>query len=101
MIFSNWAPVAHAHNPSDSGGRDQEDCGSKPARANSSTRLYFKNTHHKKMDGAVAQGVGPEFKPPVLREKKNLFLSMYMSSLIYIKWHDTDIVYVTILFHRN
>jgi hypothetical protein len=53
------------------------------------------------MDGAVAQGVGPEFKPPVLREKKNLFLSMYMSSLIYIKWHDTDIVYVTILFHRN
>jgi hypothetical protein len=29
-------PVAHACNPSCSGGRDQEDCGSKPARANTS-----------------------------------------------------------------
>jgi hypothetical protein len=28
--------VAHACNPSDSGGRDQEDYGSKPAWANSS-----------------------------------------------------------------
>jgi hypothetical protein len=30
------APVAHAYNPSYSGGRDQEDCRSKPARKNSS-----------------------------------------------------------------
>jgi hypothetical protein len=30
------ALVAHAHNPSYSGGRDQEDHGSKPAQANSS-----------------------------------------------------------------
>jgi hypothetical protein len=29
-------PVAHAYNPSYSGGRDQEDCGLKPVRANSS-----------------------------------------------------------------
>jgi hypothetical protein len=29
-------PVAHAYNPSNSGGRDQEDRGLKPARANSS-----------------------------------------------------------------
>jgi hypothetical protein len=29
-------PVAHACYPSYSGGRDQEDCGSKPALANSS-----------------------------------------------------------------
>jgi hypothetical protein len=28
-------PVAHTCNPSHSGGRDQEDCGSKPAHANS------------------------------------------------------------------
>jgi hypothetical protein len=28
--------VAHTFNPNYSGGRDQEDCGSKPARANSS-----------------------------------------------------------------
>jgi hypothetical protein len=29
------APVAHACNPLNSGGRDQEDCSSKPAQANS------------------------------------------------------------------
>jgi hypothetical protein len=34
-LQSGRAPVAHACNPSYSGGRDQEDCGSKPARANS------------------------------------------------------------------
>jgi hypothetical protein len=33
---SSWALVAHACNPSYSGGRDQEDHGSKPAQANSS-----------------------------------------------------------------
>jgi hypothetical protein len=33
--MSSWAPVAHTCNPSSSGGRDQEDCGSKPALANS------------------------------------------------------------------
>jgi hypothetical protein len=32
--------VAHSCNPSYSGGRDQENHGSKPAQANSSMRLY-------------------------------------------------------------
>jgi hypothetical protein len=36
-------PVAHACNPSYSGGRDQEDRGSKPAQANSSSRPYLEN----------------------------------------------------------
>jgi hypothetical protein len=31
----SWAPVVRAYNPSYSGGRDQEDCHSKPAQANS------------------------------------------------------------------
>jgi hypothetical protein len=35
------APVAHAYNPSYSGGRDQEDHGSKPAQANNSPRPYL------------------------------------------------------------
>jgi hypothetical protein len=34
--------VAHACNPSYSGDTDQEDLGSKPAQANSSTRPYLK-----------------------------------------------------------
>jgi hypothetical protein len=40
--------VTHAYYPSYSGGRDQEDCSSKPAQANSSTRPYLEKTHHKK-----------------------------------------------------
>jgi hypothetical protein len=59
----SWAPVDHACNPSNSGGRDQEDHSSKPAQANSSTRSYLKKSHHKKRVGGLAQGVGPEFKP--------------------------------------
>jgi hypothetical protein len=45
---SELAPVAHVYKPSYSGGRDQEDRGSKPAWANSSMRPYLKNTLHKK-----------------------------------------------------
>jgi hypothetical protein len=33
--------MAHAHNPSYSGGRDQEDCGLKLAQENSSARPYL------------------------------------------------------------
>jgi hypothetical protein len=33
--------MAHTNNHSYSGGRDQEDCGSKPAQANSSMRPYL------------------------------------------------------------
>jgi hypothetical protein len=32
---SKWRPVAHAYNATYSGGRDQEDHGSKPAQRNS------------------------------------------------------------------
>jgi hypothetical protein len=37
------ALVAHAYNPSYSGGRDQEDHGSKPAQANSAQDPILKN----------------------------------------------------------
>jgi hypothetical protein len=43
---SNQAPVAHAYNPSYSEGRDQ-DCGSKPALANSSVRPYLEKSFTK------------------------------------------------------
>jgi hypothetical protein len=58
----SWAPVAHACNPSYSGGRDQEDGGLKPAWANSSRDPISKNPCQNR-DGGVAQGVGPELKP--------------------------------------
>jgi hypothetical protein len=56
------APVAHTCNPSYSGGRDQKDHSSKPARANK------KNIT--KWTGGVAQDIGPEFKPQYLKKKK-------------------------------
>jgi hypothetical protein len=50
--------VAHTCNPSYSGGRGQEDHGSKAA------------LHKKERAGGVAQGVGPEFKPQYWKKKK-------------------------------
>jgi hypothetical protein len=40
--------VAHAYNPINPGGRDEEDCSSKPAQANSSQDPILKKIHHKK-----------------------------------------------------
>jgi hypothetical protein len=40
-------PVAHACNPSYSGGRDQEDFGSKPACTNNSKDPILKKKNHK------------------------------------------------------
>jgi hypothetical protein len=48
IVGMSLALVAHSGNPNYSGGRDQEDCGSKPAWENSSTRPYFEKTLHKK-----------------------------------------------------
>jgi hypothetical protein len=55
--------VAHACNLTYSGGRDQEDSGSKPAQANSSLDTILKKNLHKSRAGGVTQGEGPEFKP--------------------------------------
>jgi hypothetical protein len=69
------SPVAHICNPSYSGGRDQEDRGSKPTRAHSSwdpilkDRTKQKKTHHSKRAGRVAEGVGPKFKPQYRKNK--------------------------------
>jgi hypothetical protein len=54
--------VAHTCNPSYSGGRDQEDWGSRPTQANSSLDPTQRNPAQKRA-GGVAQGVDPEFKP--------------------------------------
>jgi hypothetical protein len=61
--------VAHSCNPSYSGGRDQEDHGSKPAQANSLQDPISK-TFHKNRAGGVAQSEGPEFKPQYWKKNK-------------------------------
>jgi hypothetical protein len=64
-------PVAHACNPSYSGGRDQEDRNLKLAQANSSRDPILKKPTQKKA-GGVVQGVGREFKLQNNNKKKNL-----------------------------
>jgi hypothetical protein len=59
-------------NPSSSGGRDQEDRGSKPDWANSSRDPISKNPSQKRAGG----GTGPEFKFPyhTHTKKRNFIL---------------------------
>jgi hypothetical protein len=68
-------------NPSNSGGRDQEDCDSKPAQANSFRDPISKTPLTKK--GLVEwflQGEGPEFKPQYCKKKKKVQIQ---KSLLY------------------
>jgi hypothetical protein len=72
-VLCGLVPVAHAYNHSYSGGRNQEDHGSKPAWADCSQDLISKipNTNRA---GGIAQGVGPEFKPWYCKKKKKKVL---------------------------
>jgi hypothetical protein len=60
--------VAHACNPSYSGGREQEDSGLKTAQKSSLQNPISKTPSQKKA-GGVAQGGGPEFKLKYHKEK--------------------------------
>jgi hypothetical protein len=71
--------VAHACNPSYSGGKNQ-DFGLKPVRANSLREPLLENLH-KKRAGGVAQGVGPEVKPQYRKKKKKRRKPKYDSNL--------------------
>jgi hypothetical protein len=64
--------VAHACNPSFSGGRDQEAEGSKPAQANSLRDPILKKKKSQKRTGEVAGGVSPEFKTEDYNKKNDL-----------------------------
>jgi hypothetical protein len=73
--------MAHACNPSYSGGRDQEDPSSKPAWVNSSQDTLKKKKKKKKSQkrvGRVAQGGGPEFKFHYC--KKTKILTIHLTS---------------------
>jgi hypothetical protein len=71
-IIITWVLVAYTCNPSYSGGRDQEDHGSKPAQENSSQDTILKNPSctQKYRAGRVAEGEGPEFKPQYHKKNK-------------------------------
>jgi hypothetical protein len=86
--FSSQAQVAHASNPSYSGGRDQEDCGSKPVRANSSRDPILKIPITKRAGGET-QGEGPEFKSQYCKKKREKLspcksISLHTCSMLFL-----------------
>jgi hypothetical protein len=81
-------------NPSYSGGKDQEDCCSKPAWANSLQDPIPKIPITKKA-GGVAQGVGLEFKPWYQNKKKKKLSSEAISSL----WLITQRFFVVVVYY--
>jgi hypothetical protein len=60
--------VTHACNPAYSRGRDQEDCSTQSAWANSLRNSISKKPLTKKA-GGMAEGVGLEFKPQSLQKR--------------------------------
>jgi hypothetical protein len=68
-IKNSQVLMAHSCNPGYSGSRDEEDQFLKPTPGKVLHRPYLEKTHHKKRADGVAQGAGPEFKPPVLLPK--------------------------------
>jgi hypothetical protein len=67
--YSGQVAVAYTYKPSYSGGRDQENHGSKPVWANSSPDLISKKPFIEKGWWSV-QGVDPEFKPQYHKKTK-------------------------------
>jgi hypothetical protein len=66
--------VTHTCNPSCSGGRDQEDHGSKPAQTNSSVRLYLKKPFTK-IELVEWLKVKALFKPQYHKKTNALFIA--------------------------
>jgi hypothetical protein len=62
--------MVHTCNPSYSGGRDQEDRGSKPARANSSHETLSRKTQHKKGLLEWLTGLALRLNPSPTKKKK-------------------------------
>jgi hypothetical protein len=83
-------PVAHAWNPSYSGGSDQEDCGLKPAQGNSSWDPIQKTLHKNRACG-VAQDESPKFKPQnckiIIVLKNNSIINMFVKFRSVIAKH--------------
>jgi hypothetical protein len=77
------ASVAHACNPSYSGGRDQEDHSSKPAWANSLGDARLK-TPITKRAGEVTQGEGSEFNSQCWKKKNFTIFHLFILDCLQI-----------------
>jgi hypothetical protein len=91
MLESCWVPVAHAYNPSYSGGRDQEDhlISIWQPRQIVCKTLSWK-TLYKNRAGGVAQCEGPELKPQYCQKKKkcgSLIQEAPHKQLYYLHFH--------------
>jgi hypothetical protein len=92
-------PVAHTYNPSYSGGKDEEDWGSKAGQANSSRDPISKKNPSQKRAGGVAQGIGPEFKPQYY--KIHIYVYVFIYKHINIHTHTHIILSHGLLFAKE
>jgi hypothetical protein len=83
MSFS-WTPVAHACNPNYSGAISQEDCGSKPALANSLQDPVLKYLTQKKGWWSDSR-YRPQIQAPVPQNKEKT-LKICRISIIHSKF---------------
>jgi hypothetical protein len=74
--------VAHAYNPSYSGGREEEPS-SKPAPGEIVPESLSGKPPSQKRAGGVAQGVGPEFKPQYCKKRKKRVKPIGIMTNIY------------------
>jgi hypothetical protein len=77
--------VVHTCNPSHSGGRDEEDCVSKPTQANRSQDSVLKKHPSRKRAGGVVQSVGLKFEPQYRKTNKQKTPKREMLFLLMMK----------------
>jgi hypothetical protein len=51
-------------------------------KASLGTRPYLEKTLHKTKAGGVAQGEGPEFKPPYHQKKKKEYIEEFTQNIV-------------------
>jgi hypothetical protein len=103
-----WAPVAHTCNLRYSGGRDQEDCGSKPAPANSLQELILKKPMTKKglvewlKVKVLSSNPSTEKKKKSERKRKEVAIYgrvilwfMYILGFVHSSWLITPIAFIS------
>jgi hypothetical protein len=76
------AQVSHTCNPSYSGGRDQEDCSSKPSQANSSQDLIKKSLHRQKVglvEWLKVKALSSNPRPQKEKKEKNIHAICFQS----------------------
>jgi hypothetical protein len=85
-------PVAHAYNPSYSGGKDQEDHIVKHSPGRHCSRPYLEKPYHKNWACGVAHMEGPEFKLQYWKKKvlRDLYPRSFILQTAFLLWQNSS-----------